>query len=257
MTSQIRATNVFSEPPASTRGHIARPGMGSWLAFLFVGMSALAWTRNGDIIGWLLSHGLVEEAATRTLPGALRYVFAAGGILGLIAAWRIATWSVAGIFRWKPIQILTAYLATAMRPLVKSVWTPVAGTLLALRRAMAWPTARIWRGLSTVVRATIRSLGYVRVRVSTGSRLLWTSVSAIGRIVGQALGYMGMRVSTDSRLLWIGALGAVTAGAIGSTDLRLAIAFVAAMALVALVVAMALPKRREPAGEALPVTGRD
>ena len=39
----------------------------------------------------------------------------------------------------------------------------------------------------------------------------------------------------------IGALGAVTAGAIGSSDLRLAIAFACAMALVALVISLALP----------------
>ena len=99
----------------------ARPGSRSWLALLFIGISVLAWARNGDIIVWLLSHEIVGEAATRSLPGALRWVYVAIAILSLVAARRIATWSVAGISRWGPVQVVTAHVAMALRPLAKSL----------------------------------------------------------------------------------------------------------------------------------------
>ena len=79
-----------SEMAALAIGRSVRSGWTSGLAFLFaflfVGLWAWAWINNDNIVAWSLSHGLVGEAATRTLPSAVKVASVAGGILGLIAA---------------------------------------------------------------------------------------------------------------------------------------------------------------------------
>ena len=96
-------TEMTTLVPAGFR----RPGLGSWLAFLLIGICAMTWARNEQVVAWLMSRGVVGESAIAPLLGAVRWASVAGGILGLIAVWPVATRSGSAIHRWGPVQAFT------------------------------------------------------------------------------------------------------------------------------------------------------
>ncbi len=62
----------------------------SWAAFSLVVASAAVWFKHEDFVVWLLAEGLIEEQATRALPGTVRSAALVVGVIGLVAAWRLA-----------------------------------------------------------------------------------------------------------------------------------------------------------------------
>ena len=148
-------------------------GWGSRLAFLFaflfVGLCAWAWNNNDSIVAWGLSQGLVGEAATRTLPGAVRVTSVAGGILGLIAA------------------------GLSLRPVRLAVSTVLGYVGLAI--------SRVFRPLKLGISAFTQLAALV-------SRHAWVGAAAAGRSIGQPAGlglrYLQVGASAVLRHQWLG-----------------------------------------------------
>ena len=79
----MRATDVYgasiesnTELTTSPGARSVRPGVGSWatlpLSLLFFGIFTVTWILDEQTMVWLLSHHIVDESATRTLPDTLR-----------------------------------------------------------------------------------------------------------------------------------------------------------------------------------------
>lgn len=137
------------------------PGWGSWLAFLFIGVCALALAYTEQLIAWSLSQGIANEGSTQSLLANLRYAGIAGVLLGAITAWRIWLWAIQTTERWAPVRALIFYLAPALNPVVRLVWATVSATVLTPAR---WTGTTIWklgwslgRGLAL---GTAREAGY-------------------------------------------------------------------------------------------------
>ena len=196
--------------PATARP--SRPGPGSWLAFVLIGICAAAWVRNEHIVVWLMSQGIVQETATSALLGAVTWASVAGGILGLIVVRPIVTWTASPIYRWGPFQAVVAYLKEALRPVVNTLLaagnaiplalTRVLGLLLRYLRLVASSVLRpLWLGVSAIAQVAGLAFIYAWVRVFTGLRLLSLGVSAIAQVAGLAFTYAWVRVFTGLRLL--------------------------------------------------------
>ena len=74
------------------------PRLFHWLALMFAVISILAWLNVENIVVWSLSNGLINEAATRSLPGILGYVFLTCWVLGAVYAHRIAVSGVLKVY---------------------------------------------------------------------------------------------------------------------------------------------------------------
>ena len=92
-----------SSPLAPAR--INRPGWGSWLALLLIGVFGLAWTRNEYVIAWLLDNKVFDESASRTLPAALTYAYVAAAAVALAIAWRVVAWPVLRVYAGAPGRV--------------------------------------------------------------------------------------------------------------------------------------------------------
>ncbi len=147
------------------RSHSAwepRPGWGSWLAFLYIGISAATWAQNEQLVIWLLSHEIVGESAIRSLSGALRWASVAAGALAMLAAWRVLIWSALLVINWRPlVRTLTAYLGGIRGPLVDSRWGRATAAIITVRSALASALARLQHGAV----ATARSISLAMQRV--------------------------------------------------------------------------------------------
>ena len=190
-----------------TPGRLGVPGWGSWLPFSIIGLCVAAWAWHEHIVVWLLSEGMVEESATHTLPDVVRYIAVGAGIASTIAAWRIFMWSALGFYRWGPVATGNYYLMKALRPMVKPLWVPVAGTSVALLGVFKWLFAQVRLGISSVAqilggvysslwRAGSTALGYVTETLLGTLGSFQRGVSAVIRPIILGIGYLGLRAST-------------------------------------------------------------
>ena len=221
-----------SEMAEFAQGNSGRVERGIWLsvlfAFLSVGLTTWVWINNDTIIAWGLSQGLVDEGATRFLPGAVRNAAIVGGILGLIAASlalrpvQLGTITILGHLRRginsglgyirigvAPIAEAVAHLLTAMwlgAAVVARVVTVALGSLeLGVVNVLvlgAFATVQAVGLVSGYLRRRINSgLGYVRMGVAPIAEAValvltatWLGVSAVARVVILALGSLGLGV---------------------------------------------------------------
>ena len=140
------------------------PGWVSWLALLLMFVCAVAWARNESTVVWLLSQGLVEETAMGTLSTVVGYSAMAAGILSMIAAWRIFTWSGLLVYRWEPVETSATYLGEALRPMVTHFWVFANASVRAVGRVLAMLLRPLRRGFSACVRAVTLALVLSHVR---------------------------------------------------------------------------------------------
>ena len=89
-------------------------------AFLFVGLCGWAWANSQNIVAWSLSQGLVGEAATSTLPGAVKIACVVGGILGLAAA-GLAPRSVRSA-----VRTVLGYMGLGISNVFRPLWAGIA-----------------------------------------------------------------------------------------------------------------------------------
>ncbi|MCZ6891465.1 MAG: hypothetical protein O7F09_03010, partial [Chloroflexi bacterium] len=175
---------------ASTLEQIKKPGLGSWLAVLFIGVFATAWVQNEQVVAWLLSQGIVGEGATRTLPGELRWASIGMALLSLLSAWRIGIWGVVGIYRWGPTQAFVNPIAAVLRTVFSGAWKPIARSVTAVGKSVEWLLSNIWSITSRVISTGASMLAYVRLTVLYGARAfaivleeVWFGITAVGRRV--------------------------------------------------------------------------
>ena len=179
------------------------PGWVSWLALILVSVCAVAWARNESIVVWLLSQGLVEEATTGTAPTVVRYSAIAAGVLSMVVAWRIFTWSGLFVYRLGPVETSAAYLGKALRPIVTPLWVLVTSSVRALGRVLAILLRPLQRGFSAFVQAVSLALRNTRLGVSAVLGALRLGSSTAVRVSSSALGFVlsGGRWLKRGRLL--------------------------------------------------------
>ena len=170
------------------------PGWVSWLALMLVSVCAVAWARNESIVVWLLSQGLVEEAATGTAPTIVGYSAIAAGVLSMIVAWRIFTWSGLFVYRWGSVETSASYLEEALRPMVTPLWVFANASVRALGRALAMLLGPLRRGFSAFVRAVSVALEYARLGISAVLGAIWLGSSTAVRVSSSALGFVWLRI---------------------------------------------------------------
>ena len=157
-----------SEMAALDSGRPQRFGLDFWLAllvaFLSVGLSSWVWVNNEDIIAWGLSHGIVDEGATRRLLGAVRHAAIVGAVLGLGAAGLTV----------RPIRLR-----------VITVLGDLGRTVTAAAQAAATPLGYLWRGISDVAEA----IAFVLTAI-------WLGAAAVARAVTLALVSLGRGVAS-------------------------------------------------------------
>ena len=108
--TQVINKHVNLAPAAPISEVTMRPGLGSWIAALFIVVGAIVWAQNEQVVVWLLARDIVGEGVTRTLPGTLRWASVAVAILGLLAAWRLIAWSVLSTYHWDPIRTFASHI---------------------------------------------------------------------------------------------------------------------------------------------------
>ena len=158
-----------SEPTTSPGARSVRPGVGSsvtllW-SLLFFGICTVTWILDEQTMVWLLSHDIVDESATRTLPETLRRASLVMAGMGVLAALPMAAWSGLTVYRWGPVQTLEVHLRTALKTLLSPLWRPAYA---------------VWVGVSTV-------FGYTRSAVALTLRNVWRRFTIVARAVGVAL----------------------------------------------------------------------
>ena len=114
-----------------------------WLALLSViGLSAVCavvWTNSDQIGAWLLSQGVVDEAATSALLTGIRNGAIGAGIAGLV--WTLLIFLRAvfgifpGIFPWSPLLVAAGYVGKWLWPVISPI---VHGAYAALQIIVAW-----------------------------------------------------------------------------------------------------------------------
>ncbi|MDA1348811.1 MAG: hypothetical protein O3A47_08090, partial [Chloroflexi bacterium] len=219
-----------TEGAASATAGVARPGLGSWLAVLLVGVSALALLRNEQIVVWLLSENMVGEGSTRSLPDVLRWLFLATGAIALALAWRISAWAAVRVLCWGPVRIPAAYTGRVIGAAARPFWVPISATLQALRSMLASTLAGPWLGVTfagTVAGGTLRSLWsaasvvieYCRLRVLAAAGIIELALHSAGRRLSAILGHLWSATSTVAIAVGLGlsyvllSLAAVLVGA--------------------------------------------
>ncbi len=188
----------------STLEQIKKPGLGSWLAVLFMGVCSAAWVQNEQAVAWLLSQGIVGEGVTRTLPSALRWASVGMALLSLVAAQRIGIWSLVGISRWGPAQGLASYIWAVLRPMLVPLRSLISATVLALGRVVGLVLRPMRLGSATVVHAAAVVLTYVWRGMNSALRYLRLTFTTVGYLVSVALGGLWSAVSSIARAVVIG-----------------------------------------------------
>jgi Ca-activated chloride channel family protein len=164
----------------------------------------MAWVWNEQVVVWLLSNKVVGESSTRTLPGALKWIFMAVALLSLMAAGRIFIRPAVSVYRWTPIQALVAYTGRFFSPIAVPMRAVVTVIALAWRRMLAELFTYLWRGVTTIARAAGNTLAYLWVAIATVLGYLWLAVSKTGLATGWVVRYIWLGVSTVLRYLWLG-----------------------------------------------------
>ena len=197
-----RGAQVISQPP------YGKPGIISWLALLFAGVSALASLNIESIVIWSLSNGLIHEAATRNLPEILKYVFLAGVIFGGLSANRIAIYNVLSVYHLEPVQAELKLFKREFRPVL--VWFATVGRglfqaliqpLLSGVSAIAHATHLVLRSLLRVILAAVNIAW--RVVVSGFDRVNLV-VSAIAGVIGSVVSYLWRGLAAGAGFVWLG-----------------------------------------------------
>ena len=225
-TYEFRERSSFTA--ALAMGRSSRSVWGSWLALLFallsVGLCVWAWTNNDNVVAWGLSHGLVKEAATRTLPGVVKVASIAGGVLALTAA---------GL-ALRPVRLAVGSALSYMALGISTVVRPLGLGISAGARLLALALSRAWLGATVVAHFAALVLRYVRFRVSAILRYVRLAVAAVARAVGLLHAYAWRVVAAVVRAgapvlryIWVGV--ATVARAIG-----LALSYVVGGTLIAL-----------------------
>ena len=187
----------------SASGHAMRPGLGSWLALLFIGIWAIAWVQNEQVVAWLLSQDIIGEGLTRTLPGALRWTSVAMAILGLMATWRLVRWSVLGTYHWKPVQTLTTLVGQFLNPMVSPLRSLLSAVALALGRVLGLLLRPLRLSVAIVARTVSMLLRYNWQGILAILYYARRVVSTIAQAVGRALYYFWWGTSTILLKLWV------------------------------------------------------
>ncbi|MBI2171476.1 MAG: VWA domain-containing protein [Chloroflexi bacterium] len=172
--------------------HAGAPGLGSWLALLFIGACAMAWVNNEAIVTWALAEGLVEEAATGTLLNAVRYACVGAGALALVGAWRIFAWPAWGVYTWAPAQVVITYGWRRLTPVVRLlryVGHGAAIVVVYLGRALGTALRSAWKVTVTPLGYALRGLGSLLRYVGHGAA---TVMVYLGRALGTALRFAWM-----------------------------------------------------------------
>ena len=170
----------------------------SWAALLLVAASAAVWLKHEDIVVRLLSEGLIDEQATRTLPETVRYAALATGIVGLVAAWRLALRGAQSVYDWTPAQRVAAPVLQPFGALLVSLWGLVRAVFLTTRNAIVAPPRRAWRAASSAF-AHVRWAAHavasaLRWGATAIRQRLWLGISAIARPTRAAVWSLGQVV---------------------------------------------------------------
>ena len=224
----MRATDAYgasikgSRVLTSSRGALSvRPGVGSWvtllLSLLFVGISTVTWKLDEQTMVWLLSHDLVHESATRTLPDTLRRASLVMAGMGALAALPMAAWSVHTVYRWGPVRTLEAHLWTALKMLLSPLWRPAHAVWVGVstvvgyaRSAIALTLLNVWRSVTIVARVSVQALRIVALKLIAGLGYVWVTIAtvlgyvktggiAVLAVVDRTLRYAGIGVAVVAR----------------------------------------------------------
>ena len=135
-----------------------RLGWTSWLALslvlAFSAVCAVAWMNSEQIVAWLLSQGMVEEADTGTLPGVIKDGATGAGIAGFVAAHLIVMRGRFGIYPWTPLQALAGFLGKSLRP----VFSPIRHVVYAALHNIGVLAAWLFRCVQMASSAIFRSI---------------------------------------------------------------------------------------------------
>ena len=179
----------------------------SWAASLLVAASAAVWLKHEEIVVRLLSEGLIDEQATRTLPETLRYGALAAAIVGLVAAWQFALRGGQIVYGWTPVQRLAAPVLQPLGALLVSLRGLVWAVLLTTRNAIVAPPRLAWRLVSTAFARLRWATHAVASGLQRGAAAIlqrvWLDISAIARPIGAAARYMGQVVLLPPYAVWL------------------------------------------------------
>ncbi len=222
----VHCQRCTTPSPLSPRAILLGAGGLSFLvALLLTGVCALAWAKNEQIVAWLLSEGVVEESATRTLPDTVRSVTLRVGIGGLVATALAAVWAVSGIAPWAPVRALFTYLKRTLRPLADPIWSVAVTLSVACGRGIGSLLSLIQSGSVAVVQVSSRflarsrsclhaALEYTRLAATAGAKAVTLAVvitvygsyrivlslllatAKVAQAIGLPLGYLWRGFST-------------------------------------------------------------
>ena len=214
---------------------------GQWLALLFAlmfsGVSATAWANTQQIVIWLMSQGMVEEANAGAVSDGIRQVALGASLAALAAVLFIAARGTFGIYPWTPLLPLVRYLKKSLHVVmgvatygIRAVATASSALATSVAYYFSMVTTPIIRRLQAILHSTlVHALkgsalagGWVRASWSVSIRRLsetflwgWTVISiplgyaskvaavVLGRLsagIYGALRYVGRLLSIVARV---------------------------------------------------------
>ena len=195
-----------TDQTVSHSGRFVRPGRWSLLALLlsllFFGIWAVTWAGNERIIAWLLSQGIVEESATRTLPGTLRSTSLAIAGLGMVSTLPVVTWCVLATYRLGPVQTLASHLANALSAMVSPLRVVANSGAQATSMALGHLELAVSTFFRHVSSGASLALGYMSFGIGVVTKALaplltrfWIGVAAVARFVALVVGHLWLGAS--------------------------------------------------------------